>query len=1570
MRMVRLAVLVFCVVTLARSLRAENSIHEFTQLVLSEEFASEGACIADVDSDGHSDVVSGPFWYAGPEFRHRIAYANPKTFAIAGYSEHFFSFARDFNGDGHVDLLVIPIPGRPAHWFENPGSASVRTNSARWRKHLVLNEVGNESPVLIDLTGDGRDELVCCHGGALGYATPDPVEPTKPWSFVAISDQRTFGAFTHGLGVGDVNMDGRLDVLEARGWWEHPPDAASPFVFHPYPFAQSGGSQMFAYDFDGDGDNDVVSVQNAHAHGLTWFERRGKDRADITFIPHPILTDKWSENAYGLTISQMHSLALVDMDGDGVKDLVTGKRYWAHGGGDPGSRELPVLYWFRTVRTPVGVEFQPHLISDHCGVGTQLTVGDATGDGLDDIVVANKLGTFVLQHEARSIGDAEYAAWLPKKRDSPAHSPGTDLFASHVRTTQPFTPEEEQKSFVLPEGFEIQLVASEPQIAKPMNMAFDARGRLWVTSSSEYPIAASDRPGRDTIKVLEDKDGDGRADVITTFADDLNIPMGLYPYRDGVIVFSIPNILFLRDTDGDGRADTRQKLFGPFDTTRDTHGMCNAFTRGLDGWLYACHGFNNQSSVTGPDGNTVTMHSGNTFRMRVDGSRIEHFTHGQVNPFGMAFDENGDLFSADCHTKPISLLIPGGYHDSFGKPHDGLGYIPNVMDHLHGSTAIGGIAFGSATSFPDVYRNSTFGGNVATCRINRNSLVRIGSSIRAREEPDFLTSGDPWFRPADLQVAPDGSLYLTDFYNGIIGHYEVPLDDPRRDRTRGRIWRIVYKGGETRRDDNRPTSNRAVRDIANATVEQLIAELDSPLQARTDLVVERLVDQFGATCVASVRPAMTNGSPRQRSHCAWVLHRLGQLTPAELAALCTDDSTLVRVHAYRILGATAGPLSNSDELLEKGLADNEPIVRRVAATAVGRHPSERLVQALLNVFENAPTADVHLRHAIRMSLRDLLRNEAWFNELTAKTPRPSEAELIGSLCLSLKTAAAGEYVAHNLDALAGAEPDRIAQYMEFAVQHVSGKTVAQLAETAQQRFADDHDYQLQLLGAVRTGLERRNSTTPEAVRSWATSLASRFLSGSRGEAAPLSWTQIPQRSGEGVWRISRRRSSADGMQSTPLWSSFLAGEQATGTYRSSAFELPDSFSFYLAGHDGFPDKPLQNRNFVQVRDAATHAVIKRWSSRRNDTAQPIVWQTGDSAGRRAYVELVDGDTAGAYAWLAVGRFSVAGLNPSRTADDRRNGAALVADFRLEDLRGTVTSLATAPGVDPTSLQAYAGALAATHDVTAPNSPSASLLQALADATPLIPSSQRTKLIDTLISPTNPATVNLLEAAMRQATSDEQLKIAEVLASDSRGSSLLLVMASEGKISARTLTRPSVEQRLLASLSDDEKQLFSEVTSRLPDENAELKKLITARQQSYISSVGSRDIGAKLFGKNCATCHQVAGQGKKVGPNLDGIGGRGLARLLEDVLAPNRNVDVAFRATTVVTVNGKLITGLARPIVDGQLTIIDSNGKEISIPEKSIDERIQSRLSPMPANFGESMKDDEFRHLLSYLLSLR
>ncbi|KAA5540925.1 c-type cytochrome [Roseiconus nitratireducens] len=1536
----------------------------FERLVLSEAFHSEGADAADLDGDGFTDIVSGPYWYRGPEFRTRSAYAPVKEYSIKGYSDHFFSFTDDFNGDGHVDILSVPIPGGSGVWYENPGPEDARSP---WKHHLALKSVDNESPTFVDLTGDGFKELVCIHQGSYGYASPDRSDASAPWQFTPVTDNRGYGRFTHGLGVGDVNGDGKQDLLEKDGWWEQGERADALFQFHPVAFAESGGSQLYAYDFDGDGDNDVLSVQNAHGYGLCWFERRGDDD-DFAFVRHTILGASPSDNPYGLAISQMHAVALADIDGDGVKDIVTGKRFWAHGGNDPGATELPVLYWLRTARTRLGVDFQPHLIDPRVGVGTQLTTTDVDGNGHPDIVVGNKLGTFLLLNR----GTEEPA---PQPGQLAGHTPGNDDFKSFIRSTEPLTPAEELATFVLPPGFEAQLVAAEPDIGKPMNLAFDTRGRLWVTSSVEYPHPAPEGEGHDTIKILEDTDGDGRADKITTFADGLNIPIGLYPYGDGVICYSIPNLWYLRDTDGDDVCDQREVLYGPFDYSRDTHGMCNGFTRGLDGWLYACHGFNNQSTVAGRDGHQVTMHSGNTFRVRLDGSRIEHFTDGQVNPFGMAMDPAGDLFTADCHTKPISLLLRGGVYEGFGKPHDGLGFVPNVMDHLHGSTAIGGIALYHDNVFPDVYRGNAFGGNVMTSRINRNSIQHIGSSVQAREEPDFLISGDSWFRPVDLQIGPDGAMYVADFYNRIIGHYEVDLDHPGRDRFRGRIWRIVFNGGAERRDVslNRPSTEKpSNRSHAELSLDDALSLLASENLTERMLATDRLSDHFGDQAVTPVRQTLENtNNPNVLVHALWVLHRLGAAGEREILSAADSANARVRSHAIQVIGATDSLSPALRERLTEAISDSDPRVQRAAAMAAAQHASVPAAEALIRVFPEVPDQDVHLKHAIRMSLRDQLQDRDRFQAVTQTLP-PQNVALIVDLCLGIRTDFAGEYLAAHLSALGDLPPEKLSTYLSFAARYASSEHLRSIAEMAQQRFSEDKAFQQTLLRSVRDGLRGRGAEVPPVIQQWAASLARSYLGLPPGDdtlpdsTPQIGWTPLPHPSTPNrgnPWVLSTKRNSSDGQQGSKLHSSFPNGESLTGIYRSDVFSLPDQFSFFIAGHDGVPGKPIQNQNKVVIRDAATRSVLKEWSPPRQDTAQPIHWQTGQDAGRDVFVELIDGDTAGAYAWLAVGRFSVPGLNPSRQSEDRRHAAGLIADFRLESLRRPTAQLLSDGRLGRETATAMAEAWVALNSSSRLSAVAESLSVAAVDP-PLTRS-----LIGVLLDGSHDADPDPLGEVMKRATAAEQLRIAAKLGSDREGLELLLGLVEAGKASPRLLTDPSLRGRLESLASDPQRQRLNRLVEDLPDENQALIAVMAQRKASYLGQPGEVSAGQQLFTKHCAVCHQVAGQGTAVGPNLDGVGNRGLDRVIEDVMIPNRNIDAAFRASIVLTDEGSVVSGLVKRTDGAQLVVVDQTGKEINIPSDQIVEQKSVRTSPMPANFHETFDENQARDLLAYLLSL-
>jgi hypothetical protein len=361
------------------------------------------------------DVICGPFWYEGPDFKkvHEFAPANT-TFkrkkpdgseeTIPGfegglgtnnsYSDNFFAFIYDFNGDGWSDIMIYGFPGADASWYENPHG-----RDGHWQRHQIFNVVDNESPAFEDVNGDGKPEIVCCSGGYMGYAEADWKNAGLPWTFRAISPKGDYQRFTHGLGCGDVNGDGRMDLIESEGWWEQPASLEGNPVWtkHPFKFA-SRGAQMYAYDVNGDGLNDVITSLDAHGYGLAWYEQVKED-GKSTFRQHLILNPSAKPNAQGLSFSQLHAVDLIDVDGDGLKDIVTGKRFWAHGKhGDVAPDEPAVLYWFKLVRPAKGqADFVPNKIDDNSGIGTQVVARVINEDKVPSIVVGNKKGAFVFQ---------------------------------------------------------------------------------------------------------------------------------------------------------------------------------------------------------------------------------------------------------------------------------------------------------------------------------------------------------------------------------------------------------------------------------------------------------------------------------------------------------------------------------------------------------------------------------------------------------------------------------------------------------------------------------------------------------------------------------------------------------------------------------------------------------------------------------------------------------------------------------------------------------------------------------------------------------------------------------------------------------------------------------------------------------------------------------------------------------------------------------------------------------------------------------------------------------------------
>jgi len=992
------------------------------------------------------------------------------------------------------------------------------------------------------------------------------------------------------------------------------------------------------------------------------------------------------------------------------------------------------------------------------------------------------------------------------------HGLAADPFAELVRPTEPLTPEQERAAFILPPGFEMQLVAAEPDLRKPMNMAFDVTGRLWFTESREYPFPAKPgEVGRDTIRILSDIGEDGRAKKVTIFAEGLNIPIGLYPFRSlnkdtgkvtwKCIAWSIPNIWLFEDTDGDDKADKKEVLYGPLGWEKDTHGNLASFRRGADGWLYGTHGFNNTSTMRGKDGSSITMQSGNTWRVALDGSRVEQITFGQVNPFGLCFDQRGNMFTADCHSSPIYQLIRGACYPSFGKPHDGLGFAPTTIQHTHGSTALCGIVYLDDMGWGDEYKDNIIVGNVGTSRINRDRIEWRGTTSIGHELPDFLSTKDPWFRPVDLQIGPDGALYIADFYNKIIGHYEVPLTHPGRDRERGRIWRMVYRGEQ---------GDKKIEPLALPTsVEGLVKELGSQNPTRRMLALHELCDNHAAEAHELFKAAWKLDKPL-----AWAssMHILGRCDPDGIETFLDaigPNQEQVRLAALRAVTNVKTFHPKMREQCLVALKSTDAHVVRAAVEALGLHPAMKQIEPLLETYEKIPAADTHTQHAIKIALRNHVADEKIVASVDwAKLKLPEDKDLLWDIFLATKTSGGASLILI----------DRVLPKYDIIV-----KQYVHVFECRKSASSSEFIYSMQEL------LKKKAITQFEFDKLLHLLLIKEVKAKSPSAPGAIEFAK------KSINRLSK------------------AGDQELLLLLNTAKEVPDFIS--MAHCSNFFNAAESS---VDVRAAAGEVLL---TSKHEEDADLV-------------------------------------------------------------------------------------------------------LEALADIS--IPNSLREKLAIAATQCQQPRFLPTILQSLRLIPARAQNDVVKVLVGWKEGAAALLAAIEEGKAPSVLLREKANQDKLRAHKDAALTKQLDAILAKLPPANVELDKLIARRKTAATKAQGYAEKGQLVYKKTCAACHKLGSEGALVGPQLDGIGGRGLERLLEDVLDPNRNVDRAFRMTIITKKDGTVTSGLVRKEEGDDLLMVNQQGQEFTVKKDDIEERAEATTSLMPS-VAESLPEGDLIDLMAFLL---
>jgi len=1183
------------------------------------------------------------------------------------------------------------------------------------------------------------------------------------------------------------------------------------------------------------------------------------------------------------------------------------------------------------------------------------------------------------------------------------------------------TADEERATFTLPEGFVAELVCSEPDAPKVVDIAFDDAGRMWALTAMEYPLDGNEQKaaatelyakgGNDKILVFDKPYGPGPHKP-RVFADKLAMPMAVLPYKNGALVGHGPEVLYLEDTDGDGKADKRTVLLSGFGI-QDSHLLPHRFVRGPGDWVYFAQGAFNYSNVQTREGTTVKFDQCKVGRFKLDGSRFEVVGAGLNNIWGFVVSATGEMFiqeANDCAYPVVPFYIgasyPGGGMLKI-KPYSPW-QTPLTTHFQMGGTGLSGLALSEdANAFPPPYDQTMFLANPITNRLQQVKITRDGSQYAMEKLPDFLTTTDKWFRPIAIHFGPDGGLYIVDWYNKIISHNEVPRNHPERDKLRSRVWRIRHKD----------MIDRTAPDLTKVAEAELLQHLASPSVRVARAAWRQIADRNATALTPQLKSLALNANApvAQRLLGIWSLESLGQLDTAALQALITDKDKSIRREAIRAAADAKIPADDKLKLVDALANDSDPQVRAETIQTLGQQKDSAAVVARLLNWVRGPvpskttvktpqggvtvntgeSADRDFeRYRVRAALEPHMAKVTELSQTPEAANWPAEARaLIGSAL------GGANGIAMFMQAMPQLQREWSSDELSFVMQHTNTPAAAAAISAALKSNEKAGGLLRQLLqvkdkingtalnadiATAMKGLLQREPGNPS------TDLMLQLASGLKLKELEPEVTAVLSGAVQNKQRTvnAMRALAAIGSENAELIAK-LARAAKPGD------EIYNEAVAALASSKAPTAVPTLVEMWPSLPPNTRRAAVDRLTS-SPDSARLLLKAVKSGEIKR---EEIDGYALNKLQTVLAGDADLADLMKklgSRMKKSLRlNGAG--GDFLASniDLNGAFTVEAWVK-LDPNISNADA-------ILGAPGKASLNFYDGKfrvwwgTDG-------------DTVVA-RKPAEPDLWHHIAATRSADGKFKIylnGELDATGQRAVTrdavgLNVGRGTEGAGTAGrlaefrvwTVERTADEIREWSTVAIDDagkprelKHLFGfsadwgplngkasvEASLDFPpllsmDEAKELRgKYVAVREKA--EKPGDLARGKEVFTKTCAVCHKAKGEGSDIGPPLDGAGVNGIESLLRNILQPSAAVESGFRVYRVETTEKQIVEGLLFSQNDEEVVIRRPGQENTRVPRKQIKRAGYTQMSIMPEGVIDGLTEKETSDLFTYLLTLK